>query len=168
MFFYNIKRNAFIFLCILFTTYGCNKENKKIIVENKVIIETVKNRDTLPIINDISIAKKTQNEITKNKDSILKKLNNENVIFEFKSERLLQGRDHPKNLNKKQAEKALSAVLKMFKRNLSSNNPELYLKQNSNVSEFNTYVFEKNEISKYQNIIVFLPLTGQYSNFGKK
>ena len=56
----------------------------------------------------------------------------------------------------------------MFKRNLSSNNPELYQNRNSNVSEFNGYFFETNEISSYKNIIVFLPLTGKYSNFGNK
>ena len=32
----------------------------------------------------------------------------------------------------KQTEKALSAVLKMFKRNLSAKNPELYVRKNEN------------------------------------
>ena len=49
-----------------------------------------------------------------------------------------------------------------------NNNPELYQNRNSNVSEFNGYFFETNEISSYKNIIVFLPLTGKYSNFGNK
>ena len=34
-----------------------------------------------------------------------KKLNNDNVIFEFRNERLLQGRNLPKKLDKKQTEK---------------------------------------------------------------
>ncbi len=168
MFFCNIKHNPFIFLCILLMIYGCDKENKKITVKNKVIIETIKNPNISSTITNIPNVKKTQKEIEKNNNSTLKNSNNENVIFEFKNERLLQGRNYPKNLNEKQTEEALSAVLKMFKRNLSSNNPELYLKKNGNISEFNANIFEKNEISKYQNIVVFLPLSGQYSNFGNK
>ena len=166
--FHNIKHNVFIFLCILLTIYGCNNKNKKIIVENKVAIETTINRNISPNITDIANVKKVKKEIVKKDNSTLKNLNNNNVIFEFKNERLLQGRSYPKNLNNKQTEKALSAVLKMFKRNLSLNNPELYLEKNGNVSDFNEYVSEENEVSKYQNIIVFLPLTGQYSNFGNK
>ena len=168
MFCNNIKHNVFIFLCILLTMFGCNNKNKKIIVENKVIMETIKDPDISLIIKDISNDNKTQKVKRKNDKAKSKNLNNENVIFEFKNERLLQGRNYPKNLNKKKTEKALSAVLKMFKKNLSSNNLQLYLNKDGNVSDFDTYVFENNEISKYQNIIVFLPLTGQYSNFGKK
>ncbi len=159
--------------------YGCNNKNKKIIVENKVVIETSENTDQLPLINKItndkktkeevvSNVKKTQKELATNNNIILKNSNNKNVVFEFRNERLLQGRNFPKNPEKKQSERALSAVLKMFKRNLSSNNTELYLKKNNNVSELNGYFFEKNEISMYENIIVFLPLTGQYSKFGDK
>ena len=165
---YNMKHSAFIFLCILLTMFGCNNKNKKLIVENKVIIKTSKNFDKSPSINKISNEKIIQKKIITNASANIKNFDNENVIFEFRNERLLQGRNFPKNLDKKQTEKALSAVLKMFKRNLSSNNPELYLEKNSNDSEFNGYIFEKNEISTYQNIIVFLPLTGQYSNFGNK
>ena len=168
MFFCDIKHNPFFFLCILLMIHGCDKENKNITIENKVIIETIKNRDISSTTTNIKNVKKTQKEIEKKDNLTLKNSNNESVIFEFKNERLLQGRSYPKNLNKKQTEKALSAVLKMFKRNLSSNDPKLYQKKDENISEFNAYVFEKNEVSKYQNIIVFLPLTGQYSIFGNK
>ena len=179
MIFNNIKHNTLIFLCILLTTYGCNNKNKKIIVENKVILETTKKPNKSPFINNISNHKKTQEEeltrdkktlkeTSENNNVIIKNSNKKNVIFEFRNERMLQGRNFPKNLDKKQTERALSAVLKMFKRNLSSNKTELNLKKNGNVSEFNGYFFEKNEISRYQNIIVFLPLTGKYSNFGNK
>ena len=39
------KHNVFIFLCILLSMYGCNNKNKKIVVENKVLIETIKNKE---------------------------------------------------------------------------------------------------------------------------
>ena len=168
MFFYNVKHSAFIFLCILLTIYGCNNKNKKIIVENKAVIETPKTPDKYSSIDNIPKEKNIRKEIVTNDSNNLKNFDNENVIFEFRNERLLQGRKFPKNLEKKQTEKALSAVLKMFKRNLSSKNPELYLEKNGNISEFDGYFFEKNEISTYQNIIVLLPLTGQYSNYGNK
>ena len=159
--------------------YGCNNKNKKIIVENEVIIKTSENPDQLPLINKTTNDKETKEEVVKNdkktqeklatnNNLTLKNLNNKNVIFEFRNERLLQGRNFQKKSEKKQSERALSAVLKMFKRNLSSNNTELYLKKNDNVSELSGYFFEKNEISRYRNIIVFLPLTGQYSDFGNK
>ena len=61
MFFNNIKHNAFIFLCILFSMYGCNKENKKLIVENKVAIKNINNIDKLPLINDLPNENKTKN-----------------------------------------------------------------------------------------------------------
>jgi len=56
----------------------------------------------------------------------------------------------------------------MFKKNLSSSDTELNLKNNENISTFNRYMFESNKTINYQNIIVFLPLTGKYSNFGNK
>ena len=62
MFFYNIKHNAFIFLCILLTMYGCNKKNKKIIVENKVAIKTIKNFDKLQLLIEAIREKLTSHE----------------------------------------------------------------------------------------------------------
>ncbi len=168
MIFYNFKHSLFIFLCILLSIYGCTNKNKKLAVENKVIIETTKNPDKSFSINNISNEKIIQKEIIINDSANIKSFDNDNVIFEFRNERLLQGRNFPKNYDNKRTEKALSAVLKMFKKNLSGNNSKLFLKKNGNVSEFNGYFFEKNEISTYQNILVFLPLTGQYSNFGNK
>ena len=56
----------------------------------------------------------------------------------------------------------------MFKKNLSSSDNEINLKNNDNISTLNRYIFETNEVINYQNIIVFLPLTGKYSNFGNK
>ena len=38
MFFNNIKHNLIIIFCILLMINGCNKENSKLIIENKSII----------------------------------------------------------------------------------------------------------------------------------
>ena len=71
MIFNNIKHNTLIFLCILLTTYGCNNKNKKIIVENKVILETTKKPNKSPFINNISNHKKTQEEeLTRDKKTL--------------------------------------------------------------------------------------------------
>ena len=58
--------------------------------------------------------------------------------------------------------------MKMFKKNLSSNNGELNLKNTNNILDFDEYYFEEMESSNYKNIVAFLPLTGKYSNFGNK
>ena len=91
MIFNNIKHNTLIFLCILLTTYGCNNKNKKIIVENKVIIETTKKPNKSSFINNISNDKKTKEEVVtsdkktrketaKNDKAIRKKLQGEKLI----------------------------------------------------------------------------------------
>ena len=81
---------------------------------------------------------------------------------------MLQGRNVKKNLEQKKTKKALSAVMKMFKKNLSFNNNELNLNNTSNISDFNAYYFDEIQTLNYKNIIVFLPFTGKYSNFGNK
>ena len=40
MFFYNIKHNLIIILCILLMVNGCNDENSKLIIENNKIEKT--------------------------------------------------------------------------------------------------------------------------------
>ena len=99
---------------------------------------------------------------------IPKKKQTSDIIFEFRNERLLQGRNISNNVEDKKTRLALSAVQKMFKRNLSSNETELNLKNNYDISTLNRYIFEKNNTINYQNIIIFLPLTGKYSSFGNK
>ena len=75
MIFNNIKHNTLIFLCILLTTYGCNNKNKKIIVENKVIIEPKKNFNKSPLIDKIVNNNKTKEESVENEKKILKEKN---------------------------------------------------------------------------------------------
>ena len=168
-----IKHNVIIFLCTILMINGCNNQNKKIIVTNYETIQTTKN---LNIINPT--AKFPNQNVT---DKILKKellsddnnesnklSDNNNVVFEFRNERLLQGRNINNLEDKKKTKLALSAVQKMFKKNLSTNNINLNLKDNEKISTLSRYIYETNENVDYKNIFVFLPLTGKYSNFGNK
>ena len=170
--FHYIKHNVIILLCTLLLINGCNKENKKIIVENKEIPETTKILKTVNPAEKFSKQNKTDKVLKKelkSNDTVMKrKLSNNDVVFEFRNERLLQGRNINTNLDNKKTKLALSAVQNMFKKNLSSNIVDLNLKNNDNISTLSRYIFETNEDLNYKNIIVFLPLTGKYSNFGKK
>ena len=133
---------------------GCQNTTKKLIVENKLSIETPKINATLKNQKDLK-SKILLDAI----ESSTKQEDNE-VIFEFKNERLLQGRDKHQLKNKRIAEKAVSAVFKMLKQNLSSDNNDSDLK--------NKYFDKKEKPFAYKNILAFLPLTGSYSNYGVK
>ena len=164
MFFNNIKHNLFIILCILLMINGCNDENSKLIVENNNKVE----KTNKPIFKKNVLKKEVlQNKITEKNNTKLKEDKN-NITFEFRNERLLQGRNIFSNIKKEKTRLALSAVQKMFKKNLSSNDNEINLKNNDNITTIDRYYFEISKVINYQNIIVFLPLTGKYSNFGNK
>ena len=120
---------------------GCDKEDKKLIVENNEAIERITKQNKSSIIKTVPTNKISKKEITSNDDNVSKKLNN-NVVFEFRNERLLQGRNVAKNIEQKKSKEAISAVLKMFKKNLSSNSNELQLEHNDNSLAFNRYFFE--------------------------
>ena len=163
MFFDNFKHNIIIILCILLMINACNDENSKLIIENNNKAEKINK----VFVKKNSLKKEVlRNKITEKNNVKLREKNN-NIIFEFKNERLLQGRNISNNKEKK-TRLALSAVQKMFKKNLSSSNNEINLKNNDNISTLDRYNFEKSKAINYQNIIVFLPLTGKYSSFGNK
>ena len=66
------------------------KRKRKLIVENNEIIEIEdKNNKTL-ITKNYLTNKITKKEITPNYDNVSENLKNDNVVFEFKNERLLQ------------------------------------------------------------------------------
>ena len=175
MFLNNFKHNLIIIFCILLMINGCNKENSKLIIENKSTPEKSKiTKEKSKITNKAFINKNyskkkvLKSTILKKNIEIPKEQQTSDIIFEFRNERLLQGRNISNNVEDKKTRLALSAVQKMFKKNLSSSDTELNLKDNENISTFNRYMFESNKTINYQNIIVFLPLTGKYSNFGNK
>ena len=170
MFFNNIKHSLIIISCILLMINGCKNDNTKLIIENNNKAKQTKsllvNKNNLQrkILKN-SVLKKT---VLKNNKTRLKDTKNNNITFEFRNERLLQGRNVSKNIEEEKTKLALSAVQKMFKKNLSSSDTELNLKNNENISTLNRYMFETNKTINYQNILVFLPLTGKYSRFGNK
>ena len=154
MFFFNVKYNLITCFCILLMINGCQNTTKKLIVENKLSIETPKINTTLKNQKDL------KNKILLDAIESSTKQEDNEVIFEFKNERLLQGRDKHQLKNKRIAEKAVSAVFKMLKQNLSSDNNDSDLK--------NKYFDKKEKPFVYKNILAFLPLTGSYSNYGVK
>ena len=169
MFFYNIKHNLIIILCILLMVNGCNDENSKLIIENNKIEKTKRpNKQKKPFLNRDNLKKEVLNSKKAEINNTKLKKENNNIIFEFRNERLLQGRDISENIIEKKKKLALSAVQRMFKKNLSSNDTELNLKNNNNISLLNRYTFENNKSIEFRNILVFLPLTGKYLNFGNK
>ena len=175
MFLNNIKHNLIIIFCILLMINGCNRENSKLIIENKSTPEKPKiTKEKSKITNKLFVKKNNlkkkvlKSTILKKNIEIPKEQQTSDIIFEFRNERLLQGRNISNNVEDKKTKLALSAVQKMFKKNLSSSDTELNLKNNENISTFNRYMFESIKTIEHQNIIVFLPLTGKYSSFGNK
>ena len=169
MSFYNIKHNLIMIFCILLMINGCNDENSKLIIENNKTEERKKlSKQNKSFFNKKNLKKEVlkSKRVETNKTKLKEK--NNNVIFEFRNEILLQGRDNPDNIFEKKKKLALSAVQKMFKKNLSYNDTELNLINNNNLSLLNRYTFENDKTIEYRNILVFLPLTGKYSNFGNK
>ena len=189
------KKNYFIilFFTLLFIN-SCNQTdivNSKIIIDNtiskplltnKKIIVNKKNNSLILnakkyIKKNDTFVKNENSKIIKNNLNLLygKELNvkNENdVVFEFRNERLLEGRELSNQNLKKKTNKALTAVFKMLKSNPSLENQNLNLKNEDNLNYSIDYSLKLNQFSNnivVKNIIVFLPFTGPYSNnFGNK
>ncbi len=156
-----INYNIIILFCILFMIHACNKTVPKIVVENKDQTKFIKKNEQLVIKKDYT-SNKIVKKISINKIILDDKLVGNDVVFEFRNERLLQGREIKKPTVNKKTNKALTAVFKMLKQNLSSDDIELNLRDNGVISKQIKYV--KNS----KNILVFLPLTGEHSIFGVK
>ena len=144
---------------------GCQNTTKKLIVENKIETKFLQ-KDNRILSDNFSKNKIIKSEIVSNIKKKPKKPKKNNVIFEFRNERLLQGRDETKSTEKMKTKKALSAVFKMLKQNLSLDNNNLNLKNSGEISLENTYFDLKKQANFYKNIIAFLPLSGSYSNYG--
>ena len=167
MFFNHIKHNLIIIFCILLLINGCNNENSKLIIENNSIAKKTKKSDKL-IVNKKNLKKKLFKSTTLeiNKITPKEKITND-IIFEFRNERLLQGRNISNNKEEEKTKIALSAVQKMFKRNLSSNETELNLKNDYDISTLNRYIFEKKQYHKLSKYNYFFTINREVLKFWK-
>ena len=173
MYFSNLKHSLIILFCILLMMNGCNNKTKLIVETNNIPEKSKETKETKEenklFVKKHHLKKKILKKTVfkENNTKNIEKKNND-IVFEFRNERLLQGRNFQQKIEGEKTQLALSAVQKMFKKNLSFNETELYLKSNDSISTLNRYIFEIDKNINYQHIIVFLPLTGKYSNFGNK
>ncbi len=168
MFVFNSKYNLIIYVCILLMINACQNTKEKLILENK-ISTVIPKKDKLVLNNrKFSKDKIFKSKIILNKKDKIIKQKQSDVIFEFRNERLLQGRDTTKLKEKIKTKKALSAVFKMLKQNLNLDSDNLNLNTTNEILIDNKYLDIKKDASFYQNILAFLPLTGSYSNYGLK
>jgi len=159
-----LKYNIILPICILFTIISCNQANKKL------VIESVKKDDSLvekkKVNKNFSKEEVLKQKITLKKSDPIPKKNDEKVTFEFRTERLLQGRNPESTSQKEKTNKAILAVTKMLKQNLSILNKNINIKKNKTNLIKDPYVFGNENYSNNKNIFALLPLTGKYSQFG--
>ena len=135
------------------------------------MVESVKKDE--PLVEKKKFNKNfTKEEVLKQKITLKKrdpipKKTDENVIFEFRSERLLQGRNSKNILQKEKTNKAILAVTKMLKQKLSILDKNINIKKNKTNLIKDPYIFENQNYSINKNILALLPLTGKYSQFGR-
>ena len=121
---------------------GCNDKNSKLIIENNKIEETKKpNKQKKSFFNKNNLKKEVLKSKKAETNNTKLKEENNNIIFEFRNERFLQGRDVSDNIIEKKKKLALTAVQRMFKKNLSSNDTELNITNNDNMSLLSRYTF---------------------------
>ena len=184
-----------LFLTLLFIN-SCNQSdttNSKIIIDNtisksifsnkNIIVNKINKEKNSIILNEKNNIKQKYIFVPNDKKKITKKnlnlldgiasniINENDVVFEFRNERLLQGRETSNPNLKKKTNKALTAVFKMLKRNPSLENQNLNLKNEKNINHSIDYSLKLKNIPNIvvKNILVFLPFTGPYSNyFGNK
>ena len=157
------NHNIIILLCIFLIVNACNNTSQKIIVENKDSIKLQEVQNKVTVDDKYSSEKIQKKELNIAERIPSNKINDNDVVFEFRSERMLQGRDQKTN-------QALSAVFKMLKQNLTldSTNLNLNNSETPKVIDYNIKSINKEHSFNYRNILVFLPFTGPYSNFALK
>ncbi|MDC1087557.1 hypothetical protein OAT44_09100, partial [Alphaproteobacteria bacterium] len=160
-----MKYNIILPICILFTIISCNQASKKLVVEG------VKKDE--PLVEKKKVNKNfTKEEVLKQKitlkkrDPIPKKID-EKVTFEFRTERLLQGRNPENIFQKEKTNKAILAVTKMLKQKLSILDKNINIKKNKTNLIKDPYIFGNQNYSINKNILALLPLKGKYSQFGR-
>tara|TARA_B110001450_G_scaffold221944_1_gene218247 strand:- start:442 stop:1917 length:1476 start_codon:yes stop_codon:yes gene_type:complete len=162
--------NIIILLCIFLIVNACNKTNPKVIVENKNPVKSIEEQNQVIVKNKYSSDKVLKEKLNIDEKIKFNKVNDNDVVFEFKNERMLQGRNPNKLETNPKTDKALSAVFKMLKQNLSLESTNLNLKNNEALKsiDYNSKLFNKESLVNFKNILVFLPFTGVYSKFALK
>ena len=166
----NSNINIIILLCIFLLVNACNQTIPKIIVEKQNSNKLIKDKNKITTNKDYYAKKAVKKKFGNSKKTALKQLNDNNVVFEFRNERLLQGTDKRKSIQNKKTSKALSAVFKMLKQNLSIDTTNLNLNNTETSSPINydKNIYNSKLNENYKNILALLPFSGSYSNFGLK
>ena len=177
MFKFKKNYNLIILFIVILYINSCNsidKNHNKIIIDDSISKQLLKkNKQTIKRISEIKIYKsKVQKNNLKLLDKIDKNITNENnVTFEFRNERLLQGSEITKEIDNQKSKNALNAVFKMLNMNTSLDNQNLNINDNKTVNNSIDYSLEINKksiLNNVNNILVFLPFTGSYAKFGNK
>ena len=119
--------NIIILLCIFLIVNGCNQTIPKIIVEKQNPNKLIKDKQKMTPKNNYFAEKVVKKKIGTSKNTTTNQLSNNDVVFEFRNERLLQAQVSKKPLQNKKTSKALSAVFKMLNQNLSLDTTNLTL-----------------------------------------
>jgi hypothetical protein len=139
MFKFKKNYNLIILFIVILYINSCNsidKNHNKIIIDDSISKQLLKkNKETIKPINESKIyISKIQKKNLKPLDKIDKNIvNQNNVAFEFRTERLLQGYEIGKETDNQKSKNALNAVFKMLNRNTSLEN------QNFNVNDNNAF-----------------------------
>ena len=159
--------NIILLLCIFLIVNACNQTRPKLIVENKNSNALLEEQNKVLVKNKYSAEKILKKKLNIAESIEYNKIIDNDVVFEFRNERMLQGRS-PKKSQK--TNKALTAVFRMFKQNLSLDNANLNLNnsETTRVIDYNTKSLNAENSVNYKNILAFLPFTGPYSNFALK
>ena len=162
--------NIIILLCIFLIVNGCNQTIPKIIVEKQNPNKLIKDKEKMTPKNNYFAEKVVKKKIGTSKNTTTNQLNDNDVVFEFRNERLLQGKDTKEPLQNKKTSKALSAVFKMLNQNLSLDTTNLNLNNTevSNLIDYDKNIYNSEINENYKNILALLPFTGSYSNFALK
>ena len=159
------RYNIILSICILFIVNGCNQINTKVIdvslkKNTSVIIDKKGSQNFLKEkVLKQKVKIKNKKDISQNKE--------QKIIFEFKTERLLQGRNPEHLIQKQKTKKAMLAVSKMLKQNLSLLNKNMDLREHNKKYIYDPYTFKNDNRYVNNNILTLLPLTDKFSNFGR-
>ena len=151
MFKFKKNYNLIILFIVILYINSCNsidKNHNKIIIDDSISKQLLKkNKQTIKSISEIKTYKsKVQKNNLKLLDKIDKNITNENnVTFEFRNERLLQGTEITKESDKQKSKNALNAVFKMLNMNTSLDNQNLNINDNNTVNNSIDYSLEINK-----------------------